>query len=47
MYDTGTNHGFLIRDAVEGSSGSEQQFHSRENGASRPQLVIRFGPAVG
>jgi hypothetical protein len=35
------NHGFLIRDAVEGQD-AEQQFHSREKGETPPQLVIRF-----
>jgi hypothetical protein len=43
MYDTGANHGFLIRDAVE-STDAEQQFHSREKGENPPQLVIRFVP---
>lgn len=45
MYNAGTNHGFLIRDANEGGGGSEQQFHSREKGESMPQLVISFAPA--
>jgi hypothetical protein len=40
MY-AGSNHGFLIRDAVEGQD-AEQQFHSREKGETPPQLVIRF-----
>jgi hypothetical protein len=40
------NHGFLIRDAVEGAD-AEQQFHSREKGESPPQLVLRFAPATG
>jgi hypothetical protein len=44
MY-SGTNNGFLIRDASEGGGGSEQQFHSREKGENMPQLVITFGPA--
>jgi hypothetical protein len=39
------NHGFLIRDAVEGQD-AEQQFHSREKGENPPQLVVRFA-AVG
>jgi hypothetical protein len=45
MYDSGSNHGFLIRDANEGGSGREQQFHSREKNESIPQLVISFAPA--
>jgi hypothetical protein len=45
MYSAGVNHGFLIRDASEGASGSEQQFHSREKGESPPMLVITFAPA--
>jgi hypothetical protein len=44
MY-TGSNFGFLIRDATEGGGGFEQQFHSREKGESMPQLVITFGLA--
>jgi hypothetical protein len=40
MYE-GPNHGFLIRDAVEGQD-AEQQFHSREKGETPPQLVVRF-----
>ncbi|HZJ06876.1 MAG TPA: DNRLRE domain-containing protein [Nocardioidaceae bacterium] len=43
-YDTGTSHGFLIRDASE-NQDAEQSFHSREKGENLPQLVIRFGPA--
>jgi hypothetical protein len=42
MY-SGSNHGFLIRDAVEGHD-AEQQFHCREKGENPPQLVLRFGP---
>jgi hypothetical protein len=45
MYDTGTNHGFLISDASENSGSSEQQFHSREKGENPPELVIGFAPA--
>jgi hypothetical protein len=41
MYEL-ANHGFLIRDSVEVSSGAEQQFHSREKGDSLPTLVLRF-----
>jgi hypothetical protein len=44
MFAPGANHGFLIRDAVEGAD-FEQQFHSREKGQSLPQLVIRFAGA--
>jgi hypothetical protein len=44
IYDTGANHGFLIRDAAENADG-EQQLHSREKSDNRPQLVIRFAPA--
>ncbi|MBX3055542.1 MAG: S8 family serine peptidase [Anaerolineae bacterium] len=38
------NYGFLIRDATEGGSGAEQQFHSREKGETPPLLVITFAP---
>ena len=38
------NHGFLIRDSVEGQD-AEQQFHSREKGQNPPQLVVRFAAA--
>jgi hypothetical protein len=41
-----SNHGFLIRDALEGQD-AEQQFHARDKGASPPQLVVRFAPAGG
>jgi hypothetical protein len=44
MIDTGVNNGFLIRDANESGSGSEQQFHSREKGENTPQLIITFAP---
>jgi hypothetical protein len=44
MYDTATNYGFLIRDAVE-NEDAEQQFHSREKGSEMPELVITFAPA--
>jgi hypothetical protein len=44
-YDAGTNNGFLIWDAAEGDSGSEQQFHSREKGENPPMLVITFALA--
>ena len=39
---TGSNHGFLIRDATE-NQDAEQQFHSREKSNNRPVLVLRFG----
>jgi hypothetical protein len=43
MY-TGTNAGFLVRDANESGAGLEQSFNSREKGADNPpQLVITFG----
>jgi hypothetical protein len=38
---TGTNNGFLIRDAVE-NQDAEQQFHAREESNNRPQLVLTF-----
>jgi hypothetical protein len=47
MYDTGSNHGFLIRDEIEGELGSEQQFHSREKSENPPMLVVSFTPAGG
>jgi hypothetical protein len=43
MY-TEANDGFLVRDAVPGGSGIEQNFHSREKGTDNPpQLVVTFG----
>jgi hypothetical protein len=44
MYASGSNNGFLIRDATE-SQDAEQQFHSREKGDSPPQLVLTFTAA--
>jgi hypothetical protein len=47
MY-SGTNNGFLIRDAVEDASGNgeQQQFISRENGSpDKPQLVLTYTQA--
>jgi len=41
MYSSGTNYGFLIRDAVEGASGT-QVFSSRESGTNTPKLVITY-----
>jgi hypothetical protein len=45
MYRSGSAHGFLIRDAVEGAR-AEQRFHSRERRRTAPRLVIRYGPAA-
>ena len=43
MY-SGSNHGFLIRDASENGGGNEQGFHSREKAPDNPpQLVVTFG----
>jgi large repetitive protein len=43
MY-SGTNNGFLIRDATENGTGQEQQFHAREKAPDNPpQLVLTFG----
>jgi hypothetical protein len=43
MY-SGSNHGFLIRDASENGGGLKQEFHSREKAPDNPpQLVITFG----
>ena len=44
MLASGANHGFLIRDAVEGQD-AEQQFHSREKGELVPQLIVTYAPA--
>jgi hypothetical protein len=44
MYSSGSNNGFLIRDATE-SQDAEQQFHSREKGDNPPQLVLTFAPS--
>jgi hypothetical protein len=42
----GTNHGFLLRNATEGSGDAEQGFNSREKAPDNPpQLVITYGPA--
>jgi large repetitive protein len=42
---SGTNTGFLIKDATEDSNGTNnsQQFASQEVAALRPQLVLTFG----
>jgi hypothetical protein len=40
------NHGFLIRDALEGQD-AEQQLHGREKGENAPLLVAGFAPAAG
>jgi hypothetical protein len=42
MLDTGVNHGFLVRDAVENGRGYEQSFAAREL-RSRPQLILQYG----
>jgi hypothetical protein len=45
MFNAGANHGFLIRDAVEGQN-HEQQFHSREKAPDNPpQLVVSYAQA--
>jgi parallel beta-helix repeat protein len=44
MYSSGSNNGFLIRDATEGQD-AEQQFNAREKGENPPQLVLTFKPA--
>ena len=44
MYSSGTNNGFLIKDASE-NQDAEQQFHAREKGDNVPQLVLTFKPA--
>ena len=44
MYAPSANDGFLIRDASEGGSGREQQFHAREKGSNIPTLIVTFGP---
>jgi hypothetical protein len=41
MLETGSSHGFLIRDAAESGRGYEQSFAAREL-RNRPQLIIRF-----
>ena len=45
MYSSGTNNGFLIKDATEGQD-AEQQFHAREKGENVPQLVLTFKGAL-
>jgi hypothetical protein len=45
IYDTGANYGFLIRDAAEGGTGSEQQFHAKEKGENPATLVVSFALA--
>ncbi|MDZ5622522.1 right-handed parallel beta-helix repeat-containing protein [Nocardioides sp. HM23] len=44
MFSSGSNHGFLVKDATEGQD-AEQQFHAREKGSNLPQLVLTFKPA--
>ena len=43
MYSSGSNNGFLIKDATEGQD-AEQQFHAREKGSNVPQLILTFKP---
>jgi large repetitive protein len=44
MYSSGRNHGFMIRDAVEGASAAaEQAFDSREAPVDQPQLAVVLG----
>ena len=45
MLSSGTNNGFLIRDASE-NQDAEQQLHAREKGNNMPQLVLTFRPAT-
>jgi hypothetical protein len=42
MY-SGANHGFLVRDSLEGGEGVDQNFHSREKDNNTPELEIKFG----
>ena len=44
MYSSGSNNGFLMKDATE-SQDAEQQFYAREKGENPPQLVVTFKPA--
>jgi hypothetical protein len=46
MYETGSNHGFLVRDAAE-NADAEQQFNSREKGENQPQLLLTFAAPPG
>ena len=46
MYETGANHGFLVRDAAE-NADAEQQFNSREKGENEPQLLMTFAAPSG
>jgi Carbohydrate binding module (family 6)/F5/8 type C domain/Glycosyl hydrolase family 30 beta sandwich domain/Glycosyl hydrolase family 30 TIM-barrel domain len=46
MYETGANHGFLVRDAAE-NADAEQQFNSREKGENQPQLLLTFAAPSG
>lgn len=45
IFSSGTNNGFLIRDATEGGSGREQQFHGREKGEFMPELIVQYAAA--
>ena len=42
MLATGMHNGFVVQDAVEDSTGSEQSFAARER-ETPPQLVLRLG----
>ncbi len=43
MYQ-GVNHGFIVMDANELSgSGQKQEYHSRESGSNRPELIVTWG----
>ncbi len=42
MY-SGSNHGFLVRDSVEGDANRRQRFDSVESAANVPELVVTFG----
>lgn len=43
MY-SGSNFGWVIRDATEGGgTARDQQYHARENASNNPQLVVTFG----
>lgn len=43
-FASGANHGFVVRDSVEGQD-NEQQFSSREQSGNRPQLVVTYATA--
>jgi hypothetical protein len=39
----GSNYGFIVLDASEGSGAGLQQYSSREAGSNKPQLVLTYG----